>query len=74
MGLKDKFDASAKKMEGQLESAAGDLTGNQEMKAKGEAKQAQGAAMETVNKVQDQAKGLVDGLKNTVDDTLKKLN
>jgi len=39
MSLEDKIKAAAKDAEGKLEAAAGELTGNNQMKAEGEAKQ-----------------------------------
>jgi uncharacterized protein YjbJ (UPF0337 family) len=42
-----KIDAKAKTAEGRLQSAAGDLTGKNEDKIKGAAKQVQGSAMNT---------------------------
>jgi uncharacterized protein YjbJ (UPF0337 family) len=37
MSLEDKIKATAKDAEGRLEAAAGDLTGDDQMKAKGQA-------------------------------------
>ncbi len=67
MSLEDKLKANSKKMEGKLEAAAGELTGNQEMKAKGEAKQVQGSAMEAVGDLKDKATDALDGLKKAID-------
>jgi uncharacterized protein YjbJ (UPF0337 family) len=67
MGLEDKLKANSKKVEGKLEASMGELTGNQEMKAKGEAKQAQGAAMETVSDLKDKAANALDGLKKAIE-------
>jgi uncharacterized protein YjbJ (UPF0337 family) len=53
-----KIDAQAKKAEGRLQSAAGDLTGNNANKIKGAAKQVQGSAMNT-------AAGMEKGAKTT---------
>jgi uncharacterized protein YjbJ (UPF0337 family) len=41
MSLQDKAKAAAKNVEGKVQEAAGDLTGNHEAQAKGKAKQAQ---------------------------------
>ena len=67
MGLGDKLKANSKNMEGKLEAAAGDLTGNQEMKAKGEAKQVQGSAMNAMNDLKDKATDALDGIKKAID-------
>jgi uncharacterized protein YjbJ (UPF0337 family) len=68
--MEDKVKATAKKMEGKLEAAAGELTGDQEMKLRGEAKQVKGAAMDAAGQVKDKAKGVVDNLKNATNDAL----
>ena len=47
-----KIDAKAKTAEGRLQSAAGDLTGKNEDKIKGAAKQVQGSAMNTAANLQ----------------------
>lgn len=70
MSLEDQIKANSKKLEGKLEAAAGDLTGDQELKAKGEAKQVQGAAMEAVGNLKDKAKGVVDSLKDAANSAL----
>jgi uncharacterized protein YjbJ (UPF0337 family) len=41
MSLQDKAKAAAKNVEGKVQEAVGDLTGNHEAQAKGKAKQAQ---------------------------------
>lgn len=51
-----KMDAQAKKVEGRLQSAAGDLTGNNTNKIKGAAKQVQGSAMNTAASMEKGAK------------------
>jgi uncharacterized protein YjbJ (UPF0337 family) len=53
MSLEDKIKASAKDAEGRLQSAAGDLTGNKQMQAEGEAKQVQAHLMDAAGNLKD---------------------
>jgi uncharacterized protein YjbJ (UPF0337 family) len=60
MSLKDKVKAAAKNVEGKVQEAAGDLTGNHEAQAKGKAKQAEAKISQKVEDVKDDAKELID--------------
>lgn len=60
MGLKDKAKATAKKVEGKVEEAAGNLTGNHEAQAKGKAKQVEGEARTIAEDGKDNVKRMVD--------------
>jgi len=66
MSLEDKIKAAAKNVEGKLEAAAGELTGDNQMKVEGQAKQAQAAAAQVVEDVKDQAKGVLDAIKDQI--------
>ncbi len=60
MNAKDKIEASAKNIEGKLQSAYGEVTGNTEDKIKGEAKQAQAKIQQTAENLKDKAKDALD--------------
>lgn len=64
MSINDKIEASAKDTEGKLQAAAGELTGNQKMKAEGELKQVQAAAMKTTAEVKEATAKAVDKIKD----------
>jgi uncharacterized protein YjbJ (UPF0337 family) len=70
MSIEDKLKAEAKKTEGKVEAAAGKLTDNPEMKARGEVKQAQGAAMEGMSDLKDKAGNLLGNLKHAADEAV----
>lgn len=77
MSIEDKLKAEAKKVEGKLEAAAGELTDDPELKARGEAKQVQGSAMDALNNLKDRAGNLLDDLKHAAEeavDSVKKTN
>jgi uncharacterized protein YjbJ (UPF0337 family) len=60
MSLEDKLKATAKNIEGKLEAAAGEITGDPEMQAKGKAKQMQAKTQQGIENLKDQAKKLLD--------------
>jgi uncharacterized protein YjbJ (UPF0337 family) len=60
MSLKDRADAAAKNVEGKVQEAVGEVTGNPEDKIEGKAKQAEAKAKNTVENVKDKAKKLID--------------
>jgi uncharacterized protein YjbJ (UPF0337 family) len=66
MSLEDKLKAAAKNVEGKLEAAAGELTGDNQMKVEGQAKQVQAAAAQVVEDAKDQAKGVLDAIKDKI--------
>jgi len=53
MSLEDKIKAAAKDAEGRLQSAAGDISGDQQMKAEGDAKQVQAHLMDAAGNLKD---------------------
>jgi len=57
-------------VEGKLKATAGDLTGDNQLKAEGEAKQLQAEAMNAAADLKDKAKNLVDDLKTAANDAL----
>jgi uncharacterized protein YjbJ (UPF0337 family) len=59
VAMNKKIDAQAKKAEGRLQSASGDLTGNNANKIKGAAKQVQGSVMNTAADVRKGTKAAV---------------
>lgn len=71
MGLEDKIKAAAKDAEGKLQAAAGELTGDDRLKLKGEAKQVQASAMNAVGDLKDKAVSLLDGIKGAANDVIE---
>ena len=65
--MSNKVDAAAKDAEGKLESAYGEITGDTGHQVKGKAKQVQASAMNAVEDVKDEAKTVVQKIKNSVD-------
>lgn len=67
MSLEDKIQATAKEVEGRLQAAAGDISGDERMQAEGEAKQVEAhlidAAGALKDKVQEAATSVGDALK-----------
>ncbi|MFN9631541.1 MAG: CsbD family protein [Cyanobacteriota bacterium] len=53
MSLEDKIKATAKDAEGRLQAAAGDLTGDDQLKAEGQAKQVQAQLMDAAGSLKD---------------------
>ncbi len=60
MSAKDKIKATAKNIEGKVQAAVGEVTGNNEDKAKGEAKQAESKVNHAVEDAKDAVKDAVD--------------
>jgi uncharacterized protein YjbJ (UPF0337 family) len=56
MSLEDKFKATAKNIEGKIQEAVGDLTGDPKTQAKGKAKQVEAAVQHTVENMKDKVK------------------
>jgi uncharacterized protein YjbJ (UPF0337 family) len=64
MSLEDKIKATAKEAEGRLQSAAGAITGDEQMQAEGEAKKLQSHLMDAASNLKDkvqQAAASVEG-------------
>ncbi|MCY7322036.1 MAG: CsbD family protein [Phormidesmis sp. CAN_BIN36] len=60
MSLIDKAKATAKNIEGKVQEAVGELTGDPETQAEGKAKQVEAAVRHTVEDVKDEAKKILD--------------
>ncbi|RCG29992.1 CsbD family protein [Sphaerisporangium album] len=63
MGTDDKMANKAEQMKGKAKKAAGDLTGDDEMRAQGEADEAKGKAKQAGERVKDAAKNVKDAFK-----------
>ncbi|MBE9180507.1 CsbD family protein [Oculatella sp. LEGE 06141] len=60
MSLENKIKATAKNIEGKVQEAVGEVTGNPEDKAAGKAKQAEASAQHVVENLKDKAKQIID--------------
>jgi uncharacterized protein YjbJ (UPF0337 family) len=60
-------DAKAKEVEGKLESAAGELTGDVGHQIKGKAKQVQASAMNAVENLKEGTKTVANAISNAAD-------
>ncbi len=60
MSLQDKIKAAANNVEGKLQEAVGEVTGDPEQKMKGKAKQVKAKAQNIVENVKDKVKKLID--------------
>ena len=60
MSLEDKVKAAAKNIEGKLQEAVGEVTGNPQDKAEGKAKQAEAEVRNAVENVKDKAKEIIN--------------
>jgi len=60
MSLKDRAKATAKNIEGKIQEAVGDLTGDPKAQADGKEKQAEARVRHTVEDVKDEVKKIVD--------------
>jgi uncharacterized protein YjbJ (UPF0337 family) len=68
MGLTDKINAAAKSAEGHLQSAAGEISGDERMKLEGEGKQLQAKVMNAAGDLKDKAQDVVSDLGGKVQD------
>ena len=57
---KDRIEGKGKEAAGRVEKAAGELTGNDHMKAKGQAKKTEGKVQNKVGKVKDAVRDALD--------------
>ena len=62
MSLEDKIRATAKDAEGKLQAAAGELTGDNQLKATGEAKQIQAKVIDTTSDLKDKVAKAADAV------------
>ena len=60
MSIEDRAEAIAKNIEGKVQEAVGNITGDPKDQAEGQIKQQQSAAMHTVEDMKDQAKRVID--------------
>ena len=60
MSAEDRLKATAKNIEGKVQEAIGEVTGDPQDKAEGRVKQHQAAAEHTVENVKDEVKNAVD--------------
>jgi uncharacterized protein YjbJ (UPF0337 family) len=60
MSIEDKVRAAAKNIEGKLQEAVGEVTGNPEDKAAGKAKQAEAEVRNSVENIKDKAREIID--------------
>lgn len=60
MSLKDRAKASAKNIEGKIQEAVGDLTGDPKAQAEGKEKQVEAKIRHTVEDVKDEVKKMID--------------
>jgi uncharacterized protein YjbJ (UPF0337 family) len=60
MSLQDRVKATAKNIEGKLEEAVGDLTGDPKTKAEGQQKQAEAKVLHAVEEVKEEVKKIID--------------
>ncbi len=65
-------DAKAKEVEGKLESAAGELTGDVGHQIKGKAKQVRASAMNAVENLKEGTKSVAHAISNAADDIADK--
>lgn len=59
MSMKNRAKATAKNIEGKVQEAVGDLTGDPKTQAEGKAKQAEAKVRHAVEDVKDQAKEMI---------------
>ncbi|MGL4375742.1 MAG: CsbD family protein [Microcoleaceae cyanobacterium] len=60
MSLNDRVKATSKNIEGKIQETVGDITGDPEAKAEGQAKQVEAHIRHTVANVKDKAKETID--------------
>jgi uncharacterized protein YjbJ (UPF0337 family) len=60
MSLEDRVKATAKNIEGKVQEAVGNVTGDPQDQAEGQAKQAEAAGRHTVEDVKDNVKKIID--------------
>lgn len=60
MSIQDRAKATAKNVEGKIQEAAGNLTGDPKTQAQGKAKQAEAKVEHTIEDVKDESKKLID--------------
>ena len=60
MSLKDRTEATAKNIEGKVQEAVGNMTGDSKAQAEGKEKQAEAKVRHTIEDVKDEVKKIID--------------
>ncbi|NJM72951.1 MAG: CsbD family protein [Scytonema sp. RU_4_4] len=60
MSIEKRIEATAKNIEGKIQEVVGDLTGNPQQKAEGQAKQAEAQVNHTVENIKDEVKKVIE--------------
>lgn len=60
MSIENRAEATAKNIEGKIQEAVGELTGNSQDRAEGQIKQAEAEAMHTKENIKDTIKDKID--------------
>ena len=60
MSVEKRVEATAKNIEGKVQEVIGDVTGNPEDKAEGQAKQAEAEVIHTLENIKDEVKKVID--------------
>ena len=60
MGIEERVEAVAKNIEGKIQEAASEITGDPKDKVEGQNKQDEAAAMHTIEDLKDHAKEIID--------------
>ncbi len=60
MSIENRVEATAKNIEGKIQEAVGEITGNPEDKAEGQAKQAEAQLRHTAENIKDEVKKALD--------------
>lgn len=60
MSLEDKIKATAKNIEGKIQEAVGEVTGDPKQKMEGQKKQAEAEIQQGIENIKDQVKKLID--------------
>ncbi|MFY7802134.1 MAG: CsbD family protein [Limnoraphis robusta] len=60
MSLEDKMKAAAKNIEGKIQEAVGEVTGDPKQKMEGQKKQAEAEIQQGIENIKDQVKKMID--------------
>ncbi|TVP62234.1 MAG: CsbD family protein [Nodularia sp. (in: Bacteria)] len=60
MSIEKRVEATAKNIEGKVQEAVGEVTGNPEDKTEGQAKQAESQVIHTIENIKDEVKKIID--------------
>jgi len=60
MNLEKRVEATAKNIEGKVQEAIGNITGDPEAQAEGKVKQAEASTIHVIEKVKDEVKKIID--------------